>query len=255
MIGGVCVKAQTPLVYVGHAHNDYQQKRPLKGALENGFLSIEIDVFLKNGKLKVAHVPLFLGCKKTLEEMYLNPLQERIASNGGTVYKGDSTSLILMIDFKSPAEKIFPVLDSILRSFPDLFTKWENNMKTWGPLTIMNSGKKARKVLTSATSRNMVIDGNLRSGDMLGDQTVFQRVSANFTTEFTWNGEGEMSRAERQKLQNLVNEAHANGKTIRFWKTKDQPAVWKVLLDAGVDWINVDYLSKFRTFYLDYTDD
>ena len=44
----------TPLVHA-HAHNDYEHKRPLFDALEQGFCSVEADVWLVEGKLLVAH--------------------------------------------------------------------------------------------------------------------------------------------------------------------------------------------------------
>ncbi len=38
-----------------HSHNDYAQPKPLVGALEREFCSIEVDVFLVDGKLLVGH--------------------------------------------------------------------------------------------------------------------------------------------------------------------------------------------------------
>ena len=79
----------------GHSHNDYTRSRPLYEALEQGFLSLEIDVFLHKNRLVVSHVPLGLGFKKDLETLYLKPLQEIVAKNAGMVWPEDSTQLIL----------------------------------------------------------------------------------------------------------------------------------------------------------------
>ena len=38
-----------------HAHNDYEHDRPLLDALEHGFTSVEADVWLVDGELRVAH--------------------------------------------------------------------------------------------------------------------------------------------------------------------------------------------------------
>lgn len=38
-----------------HAHNDYAHDRPLHAAIENGFCSVEADIFLINGQLLVGH--------------------------------------------------------------------------------------------------------------------------------------------------------------------------------------------------------
>lgn len=42
------------------AHNDYWYKRPLFDALDQGYTHIEADVYLRNGKLLVSHLPPFL---------------------------------------------------------------------------------------------------------------------------------------------------------------------------------------------------
>src|SRR4030095_12119754 len=46
--------AQTPLLRA-HAHNDYEHTRPLLDALEQGFCSVEADIYLIDGELRVAH--------------------------------------------------------------------------------------------------------------------------------------------------------------------------------------------------------
>jgi len=62
------VRAQpqpAPLVRV-HAHNDYEHARPLFDALDHGFMSVEVDVFLINNQLLVGHDPTQLRPDRTL---------------------------------------------------------------------------------------------------------------------------------------------------------------------------------------------
>ena len=65
-IGGINAQSQdainvtaTPLANA-HAHNDYEHERPLLDALDQGFTSIEADVFLVEGQ--VAGGSQLLGC-------------------------------------------------------------------------------------------------------------------------------------------------------------------------------------------------
>ena len=58
----------------GHAHNDYLHEKPLFDALINGFTSIEVDIFLYKKQLVVSHTAKQLDTKKTLEELYLRPI-------------------------------------------------------------------------------------------------------------------------------------------------------------------------------------
>src|SRR5256714_6647293 len=80
-----------------HAHNDYEHKRPLFDALDNGFCSVEADIFLVDGELLVGHARQDLKPERTLEKLYLDPLRERIKANGGRVHPGGPT-VVLLID-------------------------------------------------------------------------------------------------------------------------------------------------------------
>jgi len=59
-----------------------------------------------------------------------------------------------------------------------------------------------------------------------------------------------MPEAERMKLREHVAKAHRRGRLVRFWATQESPAVWRELLDAGVDLINTDKLAELQKFLL-----
>src|SRR5205807_5564118 len=94
-----------PLIHT-HAHNDYEHKRPLFDALDNGFCSVEADVFLVDGELLVAHTRKEVKPERTLEKLYLDPLRKRIKANGGKVYPGGPT-IFLLIDVKTEAKPTY----------------------------------------------------------------------------------------------------------------------------------------------------
>ena len=68
--------------YLGraHAHNDYEHDRPLQDGLDDGFTSVEADVWLVDGELLVAHDLEDVQPGRTLESLYLDPLAERAAA-------------------------------------------------------------------------------------------------------------------------------------------------------------------------------
>ena len=51
-------------------------------------------------------------------------------------------------------------------------------------------------------------------------------------------------------LHSTVARAKAEGRQIRFWAATNRPRVWQVLLDEGVDVINVDRIARFARFML-----
>src|SRR5437867_37085 len=78
-------RAVEPLPHA-HAHNDYEHQRPLLDALDHGFCNVEADIHLVNGVLLVAHDSDKVDPKRTLENLYLEPLRSRVKRNNGAVY-------------------------------------------------------------------------------------------------------------------------------------------------------------------------
>lgn len=54
---------------------------------------------------------------------------------------------------------------------------------------------------------------------------------------------------EKNLLDELVLSAHDAGYKIRFWAIPETEACWDLLLESGVDWINIDALAEFALFY------
>ena len=118
-----------------HAHNDYEHERPLLDALDEGFTSVEADVYLVEGELLVAHNPGDVKPERTLERLYLDPLQERVARHDGSVY-AEPAPFLLLIDFKSEAESTYQALAARLDKYPKLFTRWTSEGRSEGPVMV-----------------------------------------------------------------------------------------------------------------------
>src|SRR3954469_5129453 len=84
-----------------HSHNDYEQARPFYAAYEAGFGSMEADIFLVNNELLVAHEQKELSPHRTLDSLYLHPLQTAIKKNNGYPFKDSTYPLQLLIDIKT----------------------------------------------------------------------------------------------------------------------------------------------------------
>ncbi|HOY60236.1 MAG TPA: hypothetical protein PK640_19110 [Verrucomicrobiota bacterium] len=59
-----------------------------------------------------------------------------------------------------------------------------------------------------------------------------------------------MPPGEAQRLADLVQRAHAQGRRVRFWGGPDIEPVWRAHHAAGVDLINTDKLAELRAFLL-----
>jgi hypothetical protein len=232
-----------------HAHNDYEHQRPLLDALDHGFCSVEADVFLVGDELRVGHTRLALRPGRDLEKLYLAPLRQRVRANGGRVYPGGPT-VYLLIDVKTEARPTYAALDKVLARYRDVLSETRDGQFEKRAVTVVVSGNRDRATITGQKVRYAGIDG--RPEDLESDVPahLLPWVSANWGLVFRWRGAGPMPEAERKKLREHVAKAHRRGRLVRFWATPESPAVWRELLDAGVDLINTDKLDELQKFLL-----
>lgn len=228
-----------------HAHNDYEHERPLHEALENGFTSIEVDVHLIKGQLYVAHDrPLKLDANRTLDELYLKPLKERIEENGGKAYAGEDQLLWLMIDCKTEAKSTFEAIEKALKPYEELLNR-EGTSE--GALRIFISGNRDYEQVR-ASKLPTGIDGSFKDLGKGYSNTEMPVVSENFRNHFKWKGKGKMPEKEVLKLREWIAKVHGENKRIRFWAIPDQQDTWEQLLNEGVDLINTDRLVDFNNY-------
>lgn len=238
--------AMAPLP-AAHAHNDYLHDRPLLDALDNGFCSVEADIFLVDGKLLVAHTRRELSADHSLERLYLDPLRQRIRNNGGRVHRNGPV-FTLMIDIKSDGVATYKALHDVLRQYHEIFTRVENGTVHQKAVVAIVSGNRPQATIAAHSPRYVGIDGRLSDLDSDQPTHLLPLISDNWRNHFQWRGEGKISEAERMKLQDIVQQAHSKKRRLRFWATPDTPAMWGTLQAAGVDLINTDNLPGLSEF-------
>lgn len=229
----------------GHSHNDYLQKKPFKQAYDAGFGSIEADIFLKDGKLLVAHTAKELDITRTLEELYLKPLQQSLRINNGTIY-GDSLRVLqLLIDIKTEAITTLDTLIELLTHYPDLIS-----CKT---LRFVITGNRPLKNYNQYPSW-LLFDGDLATSYNLEDLKRVALFSDNFKRYSSWNGIDIISETDRMKLDEAIATAHLQHKRIRFWNAPDNRNAWCELLKMNVDFINTDHIEDLSQFIKNLSD-
>jgi glycerophosphoryl diester phosphodiesterase len=236
-----------------HAHNDYEHKRPLHDALDHGFTSVEADVWLVDGRLLVAHDREDVVPGRTLERLYLSPLQAREEMNRGSIYPHDDGLFQLLIDVKSDAGATYAAVDEALRNHPQLMTTFAGAVTKQDAVTAVISGNRDRAAMAAQPVRYAGYDGRLSDLDSGQPASFMPLVSDNWTQTFTWDGTGRMPADEKARLRQIVSSAHEHGYRVRFWATPDQAgparsAVWDQLLEAGVDHLNTDDLDGLQRY-------
>jgi glycerophosphoryl diester phosphodiesterase len=235
-----------------HAHNDYDHRRPLQDALDRGFNSVEADVWLVDGELRVAHDLADAKPGRNLESLYLKPLADRVRQNHGQVYK-HGQDFQLLIDIKSDGPSTYAAVDQALAKYRGISTIFVNGRVREGAVTSVISGNRPLDDLKAQEVRYAGYDGRL--GDLQSGMpsSLMPLVSDNWSNVFTWRGVGPMPEAEKTKLHDIVVSAHHAGYKVRFWETPDTPgaareALWRELVAANVDYINTDDLHGLEDF-------
>ena len=100
-----------------HSHNDYDQNVPFWNAYSNGLNSIEVDIFLKNDTLYAIHSDMENIKYRTIENLYLQPIQKTMF-----LQLNNQRKLQLLVDIKSEAVTTLKKLVALLKKYPEIIT-------------------------------------------------------------------------------------------------------------------------------------
>jgi len=223
-----------------HSHNDYEQKIPFWLAYQEGFGSIEADIFLHNGELLVAHEARELVNHRTLEDLYLHPLQSCVDKNSGHPYADASRRLQILIDIKTDSIETLDKLIETLRKYPALISN--------PSLQFVITGNRPDASLFAGYPSFISFDGVLSRTYSKEALDRIAMLSDNFQTYSRWNGKGRVPEKEWAVLQDAVKKGHQLKKAVRFWGAPDFINAWYQFMHLQVDFINTDHIVALSTF-------
>ncbi|QCR24479.1 alkaline phosphatase [Pontibacter sp. SGAir0037] len=215
-----------------HAHNDYQQPIPLLTAYYRQAGSIEADIFLQNGELYVAHEQEEIQPDRTLESLYLEPLQKLIDKNKGAPYSQPQRKLQLLFDLKTDGKTTLPVLVKALEKFPAI----SHNTA----IQLVISGSKPAPSTWAQYPNFIQFDGNPAEFYTPNELQRIAMFSDSFRKYTQWNGKGLIVEDERNRIRHLIDSVHHLNKKFRFWATPDNVNTWQTLVHLGVDYVGTD---------------
>jgi hypothetical protein len=238
-----------------HAHNDMDNGRPLVDALAHGFTSVEADVWLTDGSLRVGHWPKdasSLG--NTLERLYLRPLQTRMSRPSGAA--AGSGPLFLLLDIKTSPFETVQVLGRLLDRYPSLVPVGSMVAAApYPPVRVIVSSHQPGLAVAAASDPRLRVDRRPAGGaphDLVGPGRRGDWLSVRWSWHFNWDGIGPMPVDEFRRLREMASMANRRGQQLRVWGTPGLPGarenVWSQTLRAGVDRISTDDLSALSRF-------
>lgn len=232
-----------PTVYTSsnaHSHNDYEKPSPFWEAYDQGFGSIEADIFLKDGNLIVAHDQQQVLLNRTLDSLYLQPINQSLQKNKGTIYSDASKPLQLLVDIKTDAIPTLNKLVEQLQKYPAITSA--------ASLKIVISGNRPPAEQFSAYPAYIYFDGVLGTTYSQEALKKIEMLSADFKDYSVWTGKGIIVENERKKVDAVISQAHNLNKKVRFWDAPDVINAWYGFMELGVDYINTDHIAEIGKF-------
>ena len=269
-----------------HSHNDYKRRIPLFEALASGCISIEADVHLVDGDLRVGHHARGIKSTHSLRKMYLEPLQRMIQSRNpspvnftdrgswrGIFDNNPKQTVVLLVDHKGVGADVFVGLNKQLQSLRemDFLTHWNGSNRIVRPLTIVATGKAPFDSVLGLSNTHL---------DIFWDAPLVALTSAldDFTTDpprFRYNRSNSYYASTQYRKRNAVGwrpeesnesllkvqsddlaatqteQAVARGLLSRYWETPKGPpnlrdSVWRWTIGLKTGVTNMDNMGIVR---------
>jgi glycerophosphoryl diester phosphodiesterase len=217
-----------------HSHNDYSRPEAFYHAFNAGAGAIEADVYLRNGKLVVAHDTTAAKQLLSLDKMYLQPILKE--------FKARPRPLNLVIDLKGAYTPILAELLEELKPLKNLIHSGISN----NPLSIIITGNRPPPSEYSKYPPYITFDDDLQLPHTPSQWKRVAQVSLNFENYSKWKGEGTLPPVDEKVLKSIIHAVHASGKKIRFWAAPDNKTGWQKLIELNADILSTDKIDELK---------
>lgn len=219
-----------------HAHNDYKQKVPFWNSYAHGAKSIEVDIVLENSQLFVAHERETIHSEKTIETLYLAPINQ-IFENKII----EPRPFQLLIDIKSEAKSTLKILLQKLKPL-------QKHLYPYNPkgVKIVISGNRPNSKEFKNYPKHIYFD--YQNVNLPSDLSKVAMLSLDFKKFSQWNGKGRLIEKEENNIKEAIKIAKNNKLPIRFWANPDTKTAWFTFIELGVDFIGTDYPAKAEAY-------
>ena len=238
--------AQPPVLI--HSHNDYAQRVPFYQAYAQQVSSIEADVFLHDGQLLVGHDVEDLRADMTFEALYVEPIVTLFARNGGRAFRDSDQTLQLMVELKSETDPTLRAVAALLGRWPEVFDPEVNP----AAVRVAVTGRVPAPEAFDRYPRFLGFDGAWDADYTPEQLERITLISTNFRDFSQWNGKGTIIPAEKERLEQVIDRAHEQGKPVRFWNAPEGTTVYYTFYDMGIDYINTDNPEVCAAFFADF---
>lgn len=287
-----------------HSHNDYWRSEPFFEALTFGVISIEADVWhfpsgleietytestnssskdiksFSNEEIYVGHSLVYLQPKRTLNNLYLDPIYNLLKDSNpkltyenhssasfqgepplhGVFYDFPDQTLYLWFDIKTASNDTYNGLKPLLKRFIDnnWLTSYDTSTKKLspGPVTITLTGNLPTELVSSEEIRYVFLDAPLLNFNLtsngkadLNSTALLSQVASGSLQSILGDESykealrSDFSPDQLAKIKDHVDTAHKYNLKTRIWGGVTWPNYVKLAQNKGYYLIGVDLLN------------
>ena len=220
-----------------HSHNDYVNPTPFFLAFENGFGSIEADIFPVGDSLVVAHSKREIKPQNSLRNLYIIPIRNAFNNNG-------KRKLNLLIDIKEN----YAVTLALLMKELEPLKKFISTPTNPNFLTITITGNRPPPAEYKNYPEYIYFDDDLVLPHTQLEWRRVSLVSLPLYKIIFWKGLDSLPPKDQSKWKHIIDSVHLAGKTIRFWAAPDTEISWKWQMLLQTDLIGTDKINELAKF-------
>jgi alkaline phosphatase len=223
-----------------HSHNDYEQSAPFWAAWQQGFGSIEADIWLVDGRVLIGHDTTEIKIGRTLEEYYIKPLLACIEKNHGHPFADSARRLQMLIDVKADSVAALAALIALLDRYPVL--------EHCGCLKWVISGNRPDPARYTAYPPFIAFDGILHARYTREQLSRIAMMSDDLRHYTRWDPRSGIPDTGLDSLKQAIGRSHAEHLPVRLWNAPDFPLAWHQLMQLQVDYLNTDHIADLAAY-------
>ena len=184
----------------------------------------------------------------TFEALYVEPIVTLFARNGGRAFRDSDQTLQLMVELKSETDPTLRAVAALLGRWPEVFDPEVNP----AAVRVAVTGRVPAPEAFDRYPRFLGFDGAWDADYTPEQLERIALISTNFRDFSQWNGKGTIIPAEKERLEQVIDRAHEQGKPVRFWNAPEGTTVYYTFYDMGIDYINTDNPEVCAAFFADF---
>jgi hypothetical protein len=222
--------------------NDHKRNKPMLDAINLGFNGISAEIKLKKDGV------LYCG-KKTLKEVYLEPLKMRSENGLKNIHPTHTDEFIIFFKIVSDSNSTYEALLKEIEPYQNILTSFEGTKRNKKPVRIIIGGNIPYSKIYNSSKRYLFAEESALKLDLSKDETFTFLAGLSLKNNYTWKGQKNMPNMEYMNLITHVKSAHKAGRLLRLYDIPELPNAFDILYGSGIDLIEINDITSFATYW------